>query len=429
MHWLRQSPQAFNKGDSPSLGIIPVRCQLLPGRLVGIILLRILPLPPPPPPPLPAQAIQPSLGAPSEVSYSTEGEQVEPEFSDDEEVTPERPAFATLFRPAVFKTLLRKAKAATNMGTIVNPNLQGSSDTQPHGELFAVPAPDHDYIPCPDLFKEVIKRQWESPGVLSAPSGHDKKLYCADPALEALLNLPSVDPPVVSLSSSAVLSSDAVEVLKADERKTEVSFRKMHQAAAWAVKAATSASFFNRATLIWLRQLQERLPPGDTRIAQDFNKLVAATEYSADASLDAARFAARAMASSISSRRLLWLKPWKADSKSKWRLASAPYHGSSLFGEALDPILIEGKDKRKVLPVSYSRQERRFTPYSQRQPFRAESGPRGSYYGRQYSQGYSQGSDRFAGRQGNSDRGRFQSSSRRPFKGAGAGPRSSRRGK
>lgn len=116
-----------------------------------------------------------------------------------------------------------------------------------------------------------------------------------------------------------------------------------------------SASFFNCANLIWLRQLHDRLLPDEIHIQQDINKMVAAVEYSADASLDAAKFAAKAMASMVTSRRLLWLLPWHADLKSKWKLASAPYKGADLFGAALEPILVEGKDKWKVLPVSYQR--------------------------------------------------------------------------
>lgn len=175
------------------------------------------------PPPIPASAAHcHTEEVSSDESGAGDAEQQDPEFSEDEEVVPDRPAFSTLFRLEVFKTLLRKAKIATNMGRIVNPVYQGSGSSQPHGELFAVPAPDQDFIPCPELFKDVIKKQWEAPGVLSAPSGHDKRLYCADPVLEGLLNLPTVDPPVVSLSSSTVLSSDAVEVLKSDERRAEV---------------------------------------------------------------------------------------------------------------------------------------------------------------------------------------------------------------
>lgn len=128
------------------------------------------------------------------------------------------------------------------------------------------------------------------------------------------------------------------------------------------IKAATSTSFFNTASLIWLHQLQERLPPEETRLHQDINKLVAATEYSADASLNAAKFASRALASSVTSQRLFWLHNWKADVKAKWNLAAALYKAPNLFGAALDPVLVEDKDKQKVLSSSYRRPERRYTP-------------------------------------------------------------------
>lgn len=95
------------------------------------------------------------------------------------------------------------------------------------------------------------------------------------------------------------------------------------------------------ASLLWLRQ--ERLPSEDTRLYQDVNKLVAAAEYSADASLNAVRFASRALFSAITSRRRFC--NWRADAKTKWKLASVPYKAPNLFGVALDPLLIEDKDK------------------------------------------------------------------------------------
>lgn len=149
----------------------------------------------------------------SEDSWQAEGDPGDPEFSEDG-VLPDKPAFATLFRPSVFRTLFRKAKTATNMGSIVNPQDQDQGALKPQDKLFAVPTPDHDFIPCPELFSEVIKRQWDQPGALSAPTGHDKKIFCADPVLEGLLTLPMVDPPVVGLTSSTVLSNDVVEVLR-----------------------------------------------------------------------------------------------------------------------------------------------------------------------------------------------------------------------
>lgn len=208
-----------------------------------------------------------------------------------------------------------------------------------------------------------------------------------------------------------------------ENRNAEVALRKTHQAAAWTIRATTLTLFFSRASLIWLCQLQEWLPPDDTRLHQDINKLVAATEYLADASLDAAKFASRALLSAVTSRRLLWLCHWRADMKAKWKLASVPYKGSALLGDALDPILIEGKDKRKVLPSSYKRPDSRYSPYSQRQIFRPDSGPRGYYFQCLYSQGFDCPSDRLSFR----DRGRCQLPAKRPFRGTAA--RSFRQGK
>lgn len=126
--------------------------------------------------------------------------------------------------------------------------------------------------------------------------GHDNFFYCSAPDLDELLQLPSVDVPsvdmpVASLTSSVVISDDILEGLRMEDRKAEMSLRKTHQTTAWAIRAASSTSFFNRVSLIWLRQLQERLPPDEACLHQDINKLVAITEYSMDASLDVVKFA------------------------------------------------------------------------------------------------------------------------------------------
>lgn len=345
------------------------------------------------------------------------------EFSEDEGLPPEKPAFTGLFRPSVFKSLLHKAKITTQFGLITNPSEGAKATPAPHDALFRLSKPENEAIPCPPLFADVVQSAFTQPGSLTAPSGLDKRLYCAASELEDILALPSVDAPVASLASTSLVSTDVLDGLKSDERKTELGYRKAHQAAAWTIKAATATSFFNRASLIWLRQLQERLPTSDTRIHQDINKIVAATEYSADASLTAAKFAARTMASCITNRRLFWLRHWKADARAKWKLASSAYKAPALFGAPLEPLLVEDKEKRKVLPSSYRRPERRFVPYNQRQSFRTTSGPSGSYTPRQSGHNGDRGVDRQSFR----DRSRNQAGFKRPFRGGGY--RSAKRGK
>lgn len=112
------------------------------------------------------------------------------EFSDDEDALPEKPTFTGLFRPSLFKALLHKAIAATQLASSkVSPKQQG--DPNLHEALFAVPKADQEFIPCPQLFTEIVQSPWSQPGSLAAPNGLDKKMFCSAPNLQDLLALPS----------------------------------------------------------------------------------------------------------------------------------------------------------------------------------------------------------------------------------------------
>lgn len=63
--------------------------------------------------------------------------------------------------------------------------------------------------------------------------------------LEELLKLTAVDVPLASLASSNILPSDAAEGFRTEDRRAELSARKTHQAAAWAIRSATAVSFFS----------------------------------------------------------------------------------------------------------------------------------------------------------------------------------------
>lgn len=108
-----------------------------------------------------------------------------------------------------------------------------------------------------------------------------KVLQCGPDLTEALQTL--IDRPVVALASSTITSNDMEDALKTEDRTAELMLRKAHQADAWAVKMAIVASFFNRTALLWLRQMQAKVPAGDLRTHQDINKLIVAAEFSAEA--------------------------------------------------------------------------------------------------------------------------------------------------
>ncbi|XP_034278399.1 uncharacterized protein LOC117668538 [Pantherophis guttatus] len=288
------------------------------------------------------------------------------ELSEDDDLPPEQPAFTGLFPQALFKSLLHKAIATAQLSS---PSPLPVSDSAPKGTLnplFAEPARTVDTISTPPLFLDVIKKQWSSPGSAPTPTAADRRNFSIAPDLDSLLQVPSVDAPVAALLPHSVVPGDPEEGLRPEERRAEHVLQRAHQGASWAIRAAATVSFFNRTTLLWLQRLQESLTTEDSRIQQDLNKIIAATQFSADATLNAARFAAKSLASSVTAHRLVWLRHWQADARHKWRLASVPFAGPKLFGDSLDPFLSETKDKKKFLPVVFCRGDSRFRPYTPR---------------------------------------------------------------
>lgn len=70
------------------------------------------------------------------------------------------------------------------------------------------------------------------------------------------------------------MPTEPEDALRAEDKRAELTLRKAHQVAAWAVKAPMTASFFNKASLLWLWQMQKRVPAVDTCTHQNINNLV-----------------------------------------------------------------------------------------------------------------------------------------------------------
>lgn len=100
---------------------------------------------------------------------------------------------------------------------------------------------------------------------------------------------------------------------------------------------------------------------------------MAALEYSADGTLNASGFAAKAIGSAVASHHLLWLHQWQADTKTKWQLASSRFAGDKLFGAPLESLsLVESRDKHLVLHSMSCRAE--LWPSASFHPFRGVRG-------------------------------------------------------
>lgn len=101
----------------------------------------------------------------------------------------------------------------------------------------------------------------------------------------------------------------------------------------------------------WIEDLQASEEKLSTAAHNSLKKIAAA--FIADSSLDAVQFMAKSMVSSVEARRNIWLHHWKVDQGSQNHLAAFPFAGSKLFGDqVLDPLLVENRDKCKVLPAA-----------------------------------------------------------------------------
>lgn len=152
------------------------------------------------------------------------------DLSEDEGMEPNEPTFQGLFKPVLFKSLLHKARVATNLGVLQAPVTQVPSTSGPHENLFKVQKPDQDFVPFPDLFSDVIQHPWGQPGSLAGPRNFDRRLYCSAPELDNLLQLPKVGTPISGLTSSSIIANDAGEGLKVEDKKAEMSFHRTHNA-------------------------------------------------------------------------------------------------------------------------------------------------------------------------------------------------------
>lgn len=86
---------------------------------------------------------------------------------------------------------------------------------------------------------------------------------------------------------------------------------------------------------------------------------------------------ARAMSSNMLTRWALWLRSWSGEAGYRSKLVNLPFKDGKLFSKALEPILVEANNKRKVLPLGKKEfpktRQPSFHPFRQR--FRDSSGP------------------------------------------------------
>lgn len=159
----------------------------------------------------------PTSSMQSRSKLSDEEGQKELELSEDEGMAPDHPTFMGLFRPALFKSLLFKAKNIVRMGADPTTSDSTLGLADPSELLFSEPATENEVIPSPKLFLDVVQRQWDLPGAHPKPNGSDKKFYTVAPELTAALQMPAIfcgHASLVAALASTIMSNDMEDALK-----------------------------------------------------------------------------------------------------------------------------------------------------------------------------------------------------------------------
>lgn len=125
------------------------------------------------------------------------------------------------------------------------------------------------------------------------------------------------------------------------DQKIDLDFKKAYSATGGARRPAITLAAVGRAINSWTSNVEKLLSEAadQERIVSVLQEHSLAGDFVAKASVDIIRSAARAMLSSVMSRRALWLKLWVADTASKSNWSKIPYDGTNLFGPKLDSAI------------------------------------------------------------------------------------------
>lgn len=313
-------------------------------------------------------------------SSATDSEKEEGELSGEDHDADQSGPVDRLFPPDLFTRMLAKVVKALDLE---------SESSEPKEEpkatnkgLFPQGPPKPNTFPMPIAFQRVLDTEWATPASTKHASKFINKFYSFPEKTMETLRQPIIDQPIAALSSAAIIPAQGEGGPKDPlDKRVESALRRNFEASSQTFRASAANSIMARAAYLWAEELASSDPSLSRTAKSTLKKIALASAFAADASFDSVQLSARAMAASVTARRNIWLRHWDVDAGSQSRLVGVPFKGSKLFGEALDPILIENRDKRKVLPSNRKVLHKAKTAISfrpQRGDFRKEGYKHGS---------------------------------------------------
>ncbi|ETE73867.1 hypothetical protein L345_00290, partial [Ophiophagus hannah] len=178
----------------------------------------------------------------------------------------------------------------------VAPEPQGEPSR--HGDsLFSKPVVSTEVLPSPHLFLDLVKEQCAPPAAGPRPLTGNFTMWVLPWLmlwLCPLLMLLSLPPsPLAPPPSQRTFSRLTINV---PNRPLNAAIKQQRGLSRLRLMRRFSPG------LHWMHQLQDRIPASDFRSHQDLNKIIAAAEFTADTTLNSAKFASRTMASVAATR-------------------------------------------------------------------------------------------------------------------------------
>lgn len=292
----------------------------------------------------PCPSINDSLSSPSE-SEREKGKL----SGDEEQESPMPPKIDRLCPPEMFTKVITKSAKVMDL---TMPAATPRPDTPPcRANTYPQGPTKPQVVPFPDALERVFATEWEHFNHSKQNGRLMDKLYTFPESVMTKLKVPSVDAPVVVVSSATILPSEGESGPKdACDRQVENSLKHSFESSSQSFRVAVTSSIFSRATYIWAQELAVEDKPLSWKARCTLKKIALASAAAADCTYDTLQLSSRSMTMGVLARRHIWLHQWEVDASSASRILNLPFKGEKLFGEALKRLLVENTEKQKVLP-------------------------------------------------------------------------------
>ncbi|XP_068128310.1 lamina-associated polypeptide 2-like [Hyperolius riggenbachi] len=214
--------------------------------------------------------------------------------------------------------------------------------------------------------RNLILEEWKK--VENKTSFHNRfsKLYpLKDEEVPFLLNPPTIDASLSRLAKHVTLPREDSAIFKDPlERRVDNDLKRSYVSAGATCKPAIALTSVAKALKVWTSNIEQAVQQDADKeeILSAMEDLKITADFVGEASMDILRSLSRIMLNSVTAKRAMWLKSWRADMGSKQNWVKIPYDGVSLFGNEMDKAISRVTGGKSGLIPQDRPQKRNFPP-------------------------------------------------------------------